>query len=409
MIGYEFEHEVNETWTVRQNLRQAHLDIDFTTIYGAGYAGDPADAELARFNFITQPKAGLFTVDNQIEARFATGAVDHTVLAGVDYKRYEVDEEAGFELGPPFDLLNPDYLEDIEPPSSRYLDATTTQDQLGLYLQDQIEIGRLNVVLSGRHDWVETEVDNRLAPANSYDSSDGAFSGRAGAIYNFDNGIAPYVAYSRSFLPTPGVNFFGEPFKPETAEQIEAGFKYQADGAPVLFTASAFHLTRQNVPTPDPNNPLNRIQTGEIRSRGVEFEAQASLAEGLDLVGAFTLYDLEVTEGTEVELGHTPVSVPETLASLWLDYTFQSGTFEGLGFGGGIRHIGRSFADQANEFEVPEVTLLDAALHYERNNWRAAVNVSNLLDETYVASCFAVSGCFYGDRREITLKVGFTW
>jgi iron complex outermembrane recepter protein len=51
----------------------------------------------------------------------------------------------------------------------------------------------------------------------------------------------------------------------------------------------------------------------------------------------------------------------------------------------------------------------DLGLHYEWKNWRTALNVINLTDKIYVASCASASSCFYGDRRRITASVSYKW
>lgn len=44
-----------------------------------------------------------------------------------------------------------------------------------------------------------------------------------------------------------------------------------------------------------------------------------------------------------------------------------------------------------------EVALVDAAIHYDWNNLRFAINAGNLFDETFISSCFSpTSG---GDRN----------
>ena len=59
----------------------------------------------------------------------------------------------------------------------------------------------------------------------------------------------------------------------------------------------------------------------------------------------------------------------------------------GFGFGGGVRYVGKSFAETANTLAVPSVVLGDATVHYEWQNWRAAFNVINIADTIYVANC----------------------
>ncbi|NOK11383.1 TonB-dependent siderophore receptor [Corallococcus exercitus] len=405
--GYEFSHRFNDTFTLRQNLRFAHLGLDFQTLYGVGYAGEPADARLSRGNFVTRPSANLFTVDTQGEARFTTGPVRHTVLAGVDFKNYRLDDEQGYEAGAPLDLLNP-VRGDYAPTESRYTLNRSTQDQLGVYLQDQLRFNdRLNLVLSGRHDWVGLDVDNALLPTSSYDGSESAFSGRAGLLYRFDVGVAPYVSISRSFNPVAGTKSDGSVFEPEKGQQVEAGVKYQPEAFPVLVGLSLFELKRQNFVTTD--GAFNQLQIGEVRSRGFEVEANATLMRGLSLIGSASLYSLEITEGADLELGKRPVGVPEVLASLWLDYTFQDGALRGFGAAAGVRGVGSSYADRENTLEVPGFTLVDANVHYERGPWRAAINATNLGDKTYVSSCSSATACFYGERRRASATVGYTW
>jgi iron complex outermembrane receptor protein len=412
MIGYQFQHRINDTWTVRQNARYATIETKYLSLYGMGYATPPTatSALLARGNFSAQPYAQLLTVDNQAEARFATGPLNHTLLFGLDYKGYRTTDKEGFGAGPNLNLLAP-----IDPPvapePANFVNSKITQRQLGTYVQDEIKLDKWTLVLTGRHDWVATDTKNRLSPAQSADGVDRAFSGRAGLIYNSDLGLAPYVSYSRSFSPLVGLNGSTQkPFEPETGEQVEVGLKYQPVGWESFASVSLFNLKRQNVLTTDPTNFLIQIQNGEVRSRGIELQAVASLAEGLNLVGAYTFYDLEITKDLNPDIiGKLPTGIPERFGSLWLDYTIQNGLFAGLGFGAGLRYVGHSFADPDNLYRVPDQTLVDAALHYERNGWRVALNVSNLFNKTYVASCSTLGACYYGDQRKGTLSVSYRW
>ncbi|WNG29274.1 TonB-dependent siderophore receptor [Cystobacter fuscus] len=406
LVGYEFEHRFDDTWTVRQNLRYGRLAIDFKNLYGVGYAGPADEAQLARGNFVTTPNVGLFTLDNQAELRFSTGPVRHTVLVGLDYKHYALDDEQGYEAGAPLDLRNPTYAT-YAPTESRYAVNAIRQNQLGVYAQDQLRfLERLHLVLSGRHDWVGLSLDNALTPASSYDGGQRAFSGRAGLLYAFDSGFAPYVSYSRSFNPVAGTTAEGTLFEPERGTQLEAGVKFQPEDTRLVLGLSVFELRRENFLTTE---GFVQRQIGEVRSRGLEFEANASLAQGLDLVGSASYYQLAITRGVELEQGKRPTGVPEFLSSLWLDYTLPDGVLKGLGAGAGVRYVGQSFVDRANTLSVPGYVLVDAGVHYEREHWRAAINASNLLDATYVSSCSSETACFYGDRRRAMLNVGYTW
>jgi iron complex outermembrane receptor protein len=411
MIGYQFEKNLTDDLTFRQNARFAHDDVKFQTLLGNGYVGGaPATAMLSRFNDFAHDISNQGNLDSSFEYRFATGPVLHKALFGVDLKSYEINDLQAFDFATPaLNLVNPVYGVPQGFPGTVFADQTITQKQVGVYAQDQLKLGRLTLVLSGRNDWVDTLDNNRLAPSQSRD--DNKFSGRAGLIYNTDLGIAPYVSYATSYNPIIGTNAVtGQLFTPETGVQTEVGVKIEPTGFNGHFGASLFDLKRQNVLTTDPNNALQQIQTGEVTSRGIELEAVANVMPGLKVTGAFTNFHIFVSKDLNPALIDTvPTNTPSEIASLWGDYTFQSGQLTGFGFGAGVRYNGVSYADTANSLVVPAYVVGDAAIHYEIKNWRFALNVTNITDKIYVGSCQTAAACFYGDRRRAVASVAYKW
>ena len=418
MIGYQLEHKFDDVFTFRQNLRYSHLEIDFRTVYGFG--ASPSGI-LNRINFDTRPRVNLFNVDNNLEAKFNTGFLSHTALLGLDYKRYAfADNQATIFPGTPFNLLTGFGLPNPSvPAANRYISGRYTQDQLGFYLQDQIKFDRFTLVLSGRYDMVQSDNKDFLAPVNSVNGQEGRFSGRAGLIYTSDWGIAPYVSYANSFNPQVGVYNpdaqrgvdLGNrlPLRSEKGEQYEAGVKWQPFGLPGHLGFAVFDLRRQNAITT--GFPLIASQVGEARSKGIELEAVLTPLAGLNIVGSWTSFNLEVTKDqlAPLTIGRTPVRSPQQFGGLFFDYTFQDGWLRGFGFGGGVRYVGSSYATPDNAFRVPSYTLGDAQVHYERNGWRFAVNLSNFTDEKYVGGCQDLTSCYYGERRRVTGSVSYKW
>ena len=296
------------------------------------------------------------------------------------------------------------------PAGGVFANQTITQGQAGVYAQDQLKFGHLTVVLSGRNDWVTTDENNRLN-STSQSRDDHKFSGRVGAIYNTDLGIAPYASFATSYNPIIGTNFVtGQLFSPETGQQIEVGVKIEPTGFNGHFGVALFDLKRQNVLTTNPANATQSIQTGEVTSRGIELEAVANVMPGLKVVGAFTTFDIFVSKDLNAALiGTVPTNTPSTIASLWGDYTIQTGPLTGLGFGAGVRYNGVSYADQANTLAVPAYTVGDVAVHYDIRNWRFALNVTNVTDVTAVKSCSTPTACFYDDRRRALASVSYKW
>jgi len=409
MIGYQFETALSDSVTFRQNARYAHVNVSIKQVYGVGYATTPAAADLARYAFWDSADANQLNLDNQLEYRFKTDPVSHTALVGVDAKQYSIDDYGAFAGAPSLNLVNPVYTMTSMPAGSAFQSYFLTQRTGGLYAQDQIKWDRLILTLSGRYDLVRTENHNRIGADQA--RNDGKFSGRAGLSYLLPMGVTPYVTYSTSYNPVIGTNSVTKQLlEPETGKQTEVGVKYEPTWFNGHFSAAYFDLVRQNVITTDPNNALLSTQTGEVASRGWEFEAVANPLPGLKMTAAYTIYDIHTTQDLNpANLGKVPTGVPEQFGSVWADYTFQTGFLRGFGFGAGVRYVGESWADSANTMVVPSYTLVDASVHYEIDGWRAAINVANIADKTYVASCSSATACYYGDRLRTTASLSYKW
>jgi iron complex outermembrane receptor protein len=80
MVGYSFSHQFDDTFTVRQNLRYTKINTLYRSVYGNGYIA-PAQSS-ARY-VRSDEDLNSFTVDTQLQSKFATGAVDHTLLTAL--------------------------------------------------------------------------------------------------------------------------------------------------------------------------------------------------------------------------------------------------------------------------------------------------------------------------------------
>lgn len=412
-IGYAFEHRFNDVFSFRQNLRLSDLESRFRTVAVGGIAAD--QKTLTRRVTMSNEKARTAGIDNQLQADFRTGPLSHKVLLGVD--GYWTDGTAFTGAGgtvQPLDYTNPIYGRlPFALPALAGTKQTTTQ--YGIYLQDQIKLDRLSLLFGGRFDRAEART-RAMSTGIVTKQDDTARTGRVALMYNFDNGFAPYASYSTSFEPQAGTTFGGAPFKPSEGEQYEAGFKYEPPGANAFLQAAVYQLTQTNVPTSDLANPTFQIQTGEIRARGVEVEARATLFDNLDLVAAYAYTDAEVTKSNGADLHKRPPVVPRHTAALWAHYTFRTGAFAGLGLGAGVRYVGEGAGDPGNTFFTPDYSLFDAAISYEFGSahqalkgWKLQVNAQNLFDKEYVSGCYGTTQCSFGLRRTVLATLSYRW
>ncbi|MBK1668622.1 hypothetical protein CKO28_11335 [Rhodovibrio sodomensis] len=333
-IGYDLERQLNDTLTLRSTSRWFHVERREEFAYP--YDTDTSDDVLGRTNFAHDTTADLLQTDNQAIFDVETGPLSHELVTGVSYEQYRIDQWQASGSAPDLDPINPTYGNSGLTLADPYTDESITLDRLGLYAQDQVKVGDGWIVtLNGRYDRTWIDRNDRTAGDADYRDQDGAFSGRAGLAYGFDNGVTPYVSAARFFEPQIGTDGNGDPVGPQTGDQYEAGVKYQPTFMQALLTASVFELTRRNtLQTVFQGGSTTYSTVGEIRSRGVELEAKANVTDNLKLTAALSRYDLEIVDDIDQSIvGNQPRLVPETLASVWLDYTVDTGTFKGLGFG----------------------------------------------------------------------------
>jgi len=439
-IEYLFDHRVTDWLRFHSAGRYLRTEGDYRSVYSAfadangPFASGPL---LGRARIGTRVDIDAYTLDNNAVANFDTGPVAHTALLGVDHRTFRTwSLTTPFPSAPDLNVLAPNYAMNIPTPAFTSA-AKITAAQTGVYFQDQMKLGGLVLTLGGRYDVARQSGPTRTLATGAVayqDVPSDAFTGRASLLYLFENGVAPYVSYSQAFEPITNGRIFdtalgsaGRIPDPISSDQYEAGIKYQPPGTDILLTAAAFDIRRSNSLTPDPANNGFSLQTGEVGVQGVEFEARASVTEGLSLIGGFSLLDARNTRDTSTTqndltrrqvplLGRRPVQIPDTTASLFVDYRFTGGPLLGLGLGGGVRYLGSSWGDPANTFEVPSSLLVDAVASYDMKHLdprlaglSAQINVQNLLDERYVTGCFSYSSCFYGLPRTVYATLRYRW
>ncbi|MBU9345405.1 TonB-dependent siderophore receptor [Burkholderia multivorans] len=418
-LGYQFEHNLNSMWTFRQNTRWMHLSLDNGSVWGAGFA-DETLTEVNRWAGVFQMNYSRFDIDNNLEGRFATGPLQHTLLLGFQYNRQTATDSEWLAAAPTLNLYNPVYTPVttavFSNPDTTYRTNTyTTMNTFGLYAQDQIKWNRWTLTLGGREDWVNMRMDDRAAGTQSK-ADVSAFTGRVGLTYQAGYGLSPYISYSTSFNPIIGVSLLdgGVP-KPTRGRQIEAGLRWQPPGKNLMLNAAIYQINQTNGVTPalpkqDPSGTKS-VQTGEVRARGIELSATGKVTPNLSLIASYAYQDVKVVQANDATLNNWPVDIPRPrqMASLWADWTWHTGPLAGFGLGGGVRYQSASAGAADNSLTVSSYTLIDAAVHYDVRNWRFAVNATNLFNRHYISGCQSTSVCMFGNDRTVIATAKYNW
>lgn len=416
-----FTYSFDNDWKVTSNMRYMHISSDLQRSIVYGYSVVNGKPMLKNTYEISPSSSNTFSMDNYISGSAQLGPTQHDVIVGTDFASGDVTS-ALYSSGPYLvDPYGPDYRPSAKPDlaASRAAPWSEKQefDRLGVYVQDKISYDQWRLTLGTRYDKSKTDdVTHSYSPtAVTTRMNNEKWSGRAGLSYQFDNGIAPYVSYATSFNPLIGSGYNGSAFVPTETTQSEIGIKFHPADSRTLLTAAVYNLEQTNVKTSDAAHLGFNTQAGKVRSRGVDLSATAELVENLNLIAGYSYLDNALVQDTTYQ-GKSLTQTPRHSAAVWLDYLIRRGALSGLKIGGGSRYLGASYGDPANTFKVPAVTLFDLALDYNLGTLASslegasvALNVSNLTNKEYVASCTSALYCFVGQDRTATTSLTYRW
>ncbi|SDA60000.1 iron complex outermembrane recepter protein [Pseudomonas sp. NFACC15-1] len=412
--GYEYSHSFNDDWQFRQNSRylQSRITRHETwpgNLNNGGFGRRVNVTAYDRFN-----KSMVYSLDNQLEGKFKVGGLENTLLFGASYDRtsFNQDWNAGF-VGP-VDIYDPVYIGDPQTPIA--VQNTLIEQQMkGVYTQLQSKYDRWLFLLGGRQDWVDSDFRDKVASAGNLSSKDKKFTYQGGLMYQFDNGMTPYVSYSTAFVPVQQISNAGTPLEPITSSQYEVGLKYEPNGWDTAFTASVYDLRKKDDTYFDATTSTYR-QVGESRAKGVELELNSNLTPSLNVTAAYTYTDARVTKDAATSLvkGHQMTGVPRNQASVWAKYRFLESDLKGLYVAGGVRYFDSAFAYTSptlyGKLDAGDVTLVDAAIGYQIDtHWSVDLNAKNLFDKEYVSGCNDAGRCYWGEDRTLLGTVSYNW
>ncbi|WP_053164344.1 TonB-dependent siderophore receptor [Pseudomonas sp. P1.8] len=421
VFGYDFTHDFSEDLKYRSSARYTDVRDRYKGFYLRSFVTD-ADG-VTDYTRASRAKVDwhqhniAYTIDNNLEYTFNTGALEHTTLVGVDYRHFSRKYD-GYNANNvlPVDLYGKNNYDTSSVTPTLTTQWDNTLRQTGVYVQDQIKLDQWILTIGGRQDWAE--IDNKDLLASTHEAKrDNKFTGRVGLTYVTEFGLAPYVSYSESFLPTLGTaapQRGGSAFEPTEGEQYEVGVKYQPFEK-TLITASVYQIKQKNVLTGDDDYPEYMSQSGEMRSRGVELEVKSSL-DNIDVMAAASYMDSFYTKDTWGNEDNRNEAQSPVSASMWVDYHFTQANLNGLTFGAGARYTGRKPGDAANSFDVPSWVVYDTTVSYDMGKLdpslrglQTRLNVQNIFDREYVSDCNYSFGCYYGQERVASVEMTYDW
>ena len=406
------DHSFGSRFSIRSHTRAAQYDKFYQNVFPGALDPTGQSVTLSAYNNGT----GRRNLFNQTDATLlvATGAVKHTIVAGVELGRQDTDNlrntgyfnDSTTTMSASFDAPTVNTMVRFRP-STADADNRTVARTMSVYLQDQLELTSWAQLIAG----VRLE---RFAMAfhNNRDGSDLSrtdrmVSPRVGLVLKPVATLSLYGSASTSHLPSSGDQFASlnattTTLEPERFTNRELGAKWDVTQRLAL-AAAAFRLDRTNTAAKDPADPSRTIQTGEQRTTGFELSAQGNVTSRWQLALAHSTLRARIVSATAAApAGATVPLVPQNRVSIWNKYRFAGPWALGLG----VAHQSRTYAAIDNTVTLPAFTHVDGALFIRPvGRLMPQVNVENVFNTRYYSTAHSNNNISFGAPRTVRVSL----
>lgn len=316
------------------------------------------------------------------------------------------------------DNVEPGLWEDnVGSTTSRDFDTDTRQQ--AMFFDNILSLTeRLSWVVGGRQDWFDYRRDDdsrsnaqgHFEPEEQFDGKLDGFTWRTGLVYQ---PVETLSLYGQTSTATEAIGSLITLSEAQTAlkltegRQIELGVKHILWRGRAEYTLAAYHIEKENILSRNPSTQTTE-QIGKQFSQGLEFnstvQALDNLTIELNLAHLQAEFDEFITGDGEDLAGNVPRNIPRTTANLWINWLPTNA----WRLGAGLRYVGERYTDDANNRELPQYTVADAALHWQMTeNLRFTLRARNLTDnQDYVLAPYG-GQWILGEPRAFELGLRF--
>ena len=400
IAGAKVQHDFGPNISVASQVRYANYGRDVQVTEAQMPAGltlaTPLSAINVNRNQITVDSAETF-LQNQFDvtSRFRTGAVGHTLVAGIEAGRETSDPtRTTFASVPNTSLLAPNPLQAFAgtPTVSSRIDAHAVS--VGFYALDTVSLGdRWDLMGGARWDRFDAAVSQSVGTATSFTRVDEKPSWRAAVVFKPKPFGSVYVDYGTSFNPSAeslSLSAATVSLPPESNQTIEAGSKWDLASGRLSVRGAVFQTEKLNAREPDPANSLLNVLSGTQRVNGVEGETTGRVTDRWQLMAAYAFMDSHLIKSSAfpAAVGAQLANAPRHTFSLWNTFELPW-RFE---VGGGGQYVGMRTASTTAPLD-PTTGLVKALPGYWVANAMAKralsgrvdlqINVNNLTNRYY--------------------------
>lgn len=407
-------HEWNPSWRSRWGLSYRETSINGFSTEASALRANGTLTRQRRYRDYGSDDVAL---QAELQGNVRTGAIEHELLFGMESFRFDMDTLA-LRANPsstrPYaiDIHAPVYGQTPPTPTAN-IDTFEQQRNTAFYVQDAIKLAPdWRLVAGVRMDRYRQSLLNRRTDATARQAPSST-SPRIGLSWLPTPQWTVYANAGRSFRPNVGADVAAVSFEPETGRALELGTKWESLDQRIGATAALFDIRKRNVLTADPVNTGYSIATGEVHSRGLEFDVAGQVTKHWRLNASLVLNDVEIARDNTLEAGGRLLNVPKLNGSLLAMYEDVVDGDQRYGIGGGLTHVGQRLGQartqaeanaNAPAFELPSYTTAKLVAYWRINpRLRLTLDIDNVFDRTYYTSSYSRLWVTPGTPRSVTL------
>lgn len=381
----DWSQDFGDAFTLRNAFRVAHTNHYYRNLF-PGSALAPDDTLTLSGYWHATARTSYFN-QTELVSHFATGAVQHTLLTGVELlhqQDHDVVWTAPAIKNVP--LASPTATGVFSIASRNNM---ATAKGAAAYVEDQIGFDEhWKALVGGRFDHFSVDGSYALLPpGNDTRHADNIFSPRAGLIWQPVANDSVYLSYSRTFTPQGSnlalslKNPIGADMAPQKAVNYEIGNKLDLLGGRLSLQLAYFRLDLANLTAADPLNPTQLVLTGKQRNEGFEATFGGEITHGWNAYVNFT----HLTDATLLNVSKSGTAgaraglTPKDQASIWTTYALTAH----WGIGGGVMGNSRQYTSFTDAVVLPGYARTDLMGWYENAGYRVQLNVENALGRHY--------------------------
>ncbi|HEY1049709.1 MAG TPA: TonB-dependent siderophore receptor [Prosthecobacter sp.] len=437
-----FEHDFSKSLRIRNTTRYERVHADgrvtaprFRDSNG-GIPGNQFTTILVAEEQRRRATNEYFANQTLLMADFETGAVEHSLVAGLEFywERQLTAQRAGNTRTT--DLYDPSATGPLTGTPNVNRDTTvfgiaptdlpgpgeSHLDTISLFLFDTLKFGRMFELVGGvRYDHMSadqrgsyyTGVNDIYGESQQvFYNRDDLFSFKGAFVFKPVEHGSIYFGYGMSYNPTIdsgipgglGLTPQGNPsvqgLDPEKSNSYEIGTKWDLFKERLSIMASVFRTEKTNARTTTAG--LTSLSGNQL-VEGVELGIAGQITRNWNVFAGYAHLASEVRySAVNAEIGQSLANVPEHTFNLWTTYAVIPSKLQ-VGFG--AQYMGKVIGNPANPGRVvPDWWTMDAMVSYQFTpNFGLRLNINNIADWRYIQTSSGTGHVIPGPGRSIAL------